>query len=63
MGKKLENRSLAPTTSTQLKIGGTATAPASATAPGKAGDVVFAPAGIYLCTATNVWVRAALATF
>ena len=32
------------------------TAPASATATGTPGQIIFAASGIYLCTATNVWV-------
>lgn len=36
-----------------VQIGAT---PASATATGAPGQIIFAASGIYLCTATNVWV-------
>jgi len=39
------------------------TAPASATAVGVAGTVVIAADAIYVCTATNTWVKAVLATW
>jgi hypothetical protein len=38
-------------------------APASATATGKAGQIAYDATHIYVCVATNVWVRAVLATF
>jgi hypothetical protein len=38
-------------------------APASATATGKAGQIAYDATHIYVCIATNTWVRAALATF
>jgi len=38
-------------------------APATATSVGKAGSIAYDPTHIYLCVATNVWVRALLATF
>jgi hypothetical protein len=38
-------------------------APASATASGKAGQIAYDATHIYVCVATNVWVRASLATF
>jgi len=43
-----------------IKLG---TAPASASATGTAGTVIIAADGIYLCTDTNTWVKAALATW
>ena len=43
-----------------IKLG---TAPAAAGAPGTAGTIIIAADGIYLCTATNSWVKAALATW
>lgn len=46
-----------------LKINQVETAPSTATSPGSAGDIVIAADGIYLCTATDVWVKAAMATF
>ena len=39
------------------------TPPASATATGTEGDIRWTAGHVYLCTATNTWVRAALATF
>lgn len=39
------------------------TAPASATATGTAGEIRVTATHIYVCTATNTWVRAALATW
>jgi len=39
------------------------TAPASATATGTAGDIRYDGSYIYVCSATNTWVRAALATW
>jgi hypothetical protein len=42
---------------------GMATAPASATATGTTGDVRIAADYIYVCTATNTWVRTALTTW
>jgi hypothetical protein len=38
-------------------------APASATATGKAGQIGYDATHIYVCIATNTWVRATLATF
>lgn len=46
---------------TDLKIGGTA--PANASATGTAGTIVFDSGYVYLCTATNTWKRAALSTW
>lgn len=45
----------------QLRAQGTA--PASATATGTAGDIRYDANYIYVCTATNTWKRAALATW
>lgn len=39
------------------------TAPASSTATGTTGEVRFTSGYIYVCTATNTWVRSALTTF
>lgn len=39
------------------------TAPASATATGVAGTAVFTATGMYVCVATDTWVRVALATW
>jgi hypothetical protein len=38
-------------------------APALATSTGKAGQIAYDATHIYVCVATNVWVRALLATF
>jgi hypothetical protein len=38
-------------------------APATATSAGKAGQIAFDATHFYMCVATNVWVRALLATF
>ena len=38
-------------------------APSTATSTGKAGQIAFDATHIYVCVATNVWVRATLATF
>lgn len=47
----------------QFKISALNTAPASATATGALGEIRITATHIYVCTATNVWVRAALATW
>lgn len=41
----------------------TARTPASATAPGNAGEVCWDSTGLYVCIATNTWRKATLATF
>jgi len=43
-----------------IKLG---TAPATAGATGTAGTIIIAADGIYLCTDTDTWVKAALATW
>jgi len=40
-----------------------ATAPASATAAGKKGDIAITTGYIYVCTATDTWKRVAISTF
>ena len=45
----------------QLRAQGTA--PASATATGTAGDIRYDGSYVYICSATNTWVRASLATW
>jgi len=40
-----------------------ANAPASATATGQAGEIRWGADGLYVCVATNTWMKAALATF
>lgn len=48
---------------TQYKISALNTAPASATATGTTGEIRIASDYIYVCIATNTWVRAALSTW
>ena len=48
---------------TQFKISALNTAPASATATGVLGEVRITAGFIYVCTATNTWVRTTLATW
>jgi len=38
-------------------------APASATAAGTAGDIAYDATHLYVCIATNTWVRATFATW
>lgn len=38
-------------------------APATATSTGSAGEIVVAGGFLYVCTATNTWVRSAIATW
>lgn len=45
------------------KLSALNTAPASATATGVTGEIRYTATHIYVCTATNTWVRAALATW
>jgi len=52
-----------PTKSTQYKLSALNTAPASATAAGTLGEIRVTAAFIYVCIATNTWVRAALTTW
>lgn len=47
----------------QFKISSLNTAPASATATGTLGEVRITATYIYVCTATNTWVRTALTTW
>ena len=53
----------APITATQYKISALNTAPASATDTGVLGEVRITATYIYVCTATNTWVRTALSTW
>lgn len=48
---------------TQFRISNLNTAPASATDTGTLGEVRITATHIYVCTATNTWVRTALATW
>lgn len=58
-----------PTAGTKLDVNGdkirvrTAKTPASAAAAGNAGDICWDANYIYICTATNTWKRAAIATW
>ena len=47
----------------QLNKSALDTAPASATATGTAGEIRYTATHIYVCTATNTWVRSALTTW
>ena len=47
----------------QFKVPNLNSAPASASASGAQGDIVFASDAIYVCVATNTWKKAALSTF
>jgi hypothetical protein len=51
------------TNAAQYKLSALNTAPASATATGTLGEIRVTATHIYICTATNAWVRAALATW
>jgi hypothetical protein len=44
-------------------VSGMGTAPATSTSTGTTGDIVVTAGFIYVCTATNTWVRTALTTF
>ena len=46
-----------------MSVSGMNTAPASATAAGNEGDIRWTASHVYVCSAPNTWVRAALATF
>lgn len=48
---------------TKIKVSALNTAPTSATATGTTGEIRVTAGYIYVCTATNTWVRAALATW
>jgi hypothetical protein len=48
---------------TQFKLSALNTAPASATATGTLGEIRVTATHIFICTATNTWVRAALSTW
>ncbi len=50
-------------TATQYKLSALNTAPSSATDTGTAGEVRFTTTGIYICVATNSWIKAAAAAW
>jgi hypothetical protein len=52
-----------PVTATQFRLSTLNTAPASATSTGTVGEVRITATGIYICIATNTWIKAAVATF
>jgi hypothetical protein len=66
-GEKLQVVGDAKSTGTQtaakFKLSALNTAPASATATGTAGEIRVTATYIYVCTATNTWVRSALTTW
>jgi hypothetical protein len=43
--------------------GGTGAVPATATSVGRPGQMAFDATGLYICTASNTWRKATLATF
>lgn len=49
--------------STQYRLSALNTAPATATSTGTLGEIRVTATHIYVCTATNIWVRTALATW
>lgn len=50
-------------TTAQYNLSTLNTAPSSATDTGTAGEIRITATYIYVCTATNTWVRAALSTW
>jgi hypothetical protein len=58
-----ESRFLGAIKTTQFKLSALNSTPASATDTGTLGDIKITADYIYICTATNTWVRAALATW
>ena len=50
-------------TSTQYRLSALNTAPATSTSTGTLGEIRIDAGAIYVCTATNTWVRALLTTF
>jgi hypothetical protein len=59
------NQAVFPNTATsnQFKLSALNTAPASASDTGTLGEIRITSGYIYICTATNTWVRAALSTW
>lgn len=53
----------APINTVELKITALNTAPASATATGTVGEIRVTATAIYVCVATNTWVKTALASW
>jgi hypothetical protein len=52
-----------PITATELNVSMLNTAPVSASATGIAGELRFTVSGIYICTATNTWIKCVGAAF
>lgn len=48
---------------TVFKVSAIQTAPATATSTGTTGEIRFTTSGIYVCTATNTWIKCTGATF
>jgi hypothetical protein len=57
------NRTTKATTATQYRLSALNPAPASATDTGIRGEIRVTAGYIYICTATNTWVRTVLSTF
>lgn len=52
-----------PVKASQFRLSALNAAPSSASDTGTTGEIRFASGFMYLCTATNTWVRAALSTW
>lgn len=63
IGSRANGIDLSAATYTGAPLIAPLTTPASSAAAGKAGSILWDAGFIYICTATNVWKRAALATF
>ena len=61
--EKIRTKAVGVTVTGQMDLAALNTAPSSATDTGTLGEIRWAADYVYLCTATNVWVRAALATW
>ena len=61
--KVLFEGDISVSTSIQYKLSALNTAPASATATGTLGEIRVTATAIYVCTATDTWVKADLATW
>ena len=62
-GEMIRTKSNGVLVTGQMDLAALNTAPSSATDTGTLGEIRWAADYVYLCTATNVWVRAALATW
>ena len=63
LGQSLLTAADAPTARTALGVPALVSAPGTATSTGVAGSIAYDSTHIYVCVATNTWVRAAIATF